>query len=1247
MAEDQNEKLTKVSPSLDSKNLDSETVQTPSCDFDVVAGEYKEPLVLASDRKIGRYRLTNPIGEGGMGIVWRAAQEHPVKRDVALKFVRRDLGKDALARFEAERQAIAMMEHPNIARILDADTTDEGAPFFVMELVKGVPLDQYCNLHKLGIAERLRLMVPVCRAIQHAHQKAILHRDLKHSNILVAEGDEDAVPKVIDFGLAKALDSHKTLTDKTIHTDFGKVVGTIDYMSPEQAGSGRVDVDTRSDIFSLGVVLYKLLTGRTPLQMEGEGVSFIGALEAVREKDAIAPSLTVRNFDDCAQWVANNTSTNPNRFADQLKGDLDCIVLKALEKDRGSRYATASGMALDIERYLRNEPVLAQPHSTVYSINKFVRRNKGFVASLAAIISLLVIGIVATTSALMLARSETGRANASASVAIQEASRAKSAEARAKEAERQTATQLLAQRYKSIWNDWKSNNVQSAWQTLKQIEPASRGWISRYFANEMYTCQPDDSLHGHSHYVQTIDASGGGDFFISGGGDEVVMVWDAKTHQVIHRIVFQELVETVRFSRDQQQFAVADRSNLVSVFDTRSGKLLKKFGPYEEDVSSVSFHPKHPVLAMGFLGNDSTYGISYGKRSLKFVENRPADLWLVDIESGETLQTIQGHADEVTSLEFDATGDLLASGCMDGKIRIWKLAESANSDSKQEIKYELCNQISAHPMGVRKIDLTADGLTVVSCGNDKIASVWNASSGQLIAQLARHSDQVTAIDLSPNGKLVATSSNDQTAIVWDLQGNVRTIWQGHTAPISEVRFTADGDQIITASDDQTVRRWSTEVAGTSVTYRGGGPFEIWQADFSSDKSKVAVACENGEVRLIDTSTGELTKRLVHDAAVLCLEWLEDGRLITGGDGFGVWVWDRFDQPNQSDKPTRKVELGDSMIWDVSASPDEKRLVVASGDGTARILDGQTFQEIGVLRGHEDGLASARFSPDGTRIVTASDDFSVRVWDANTFEHLKTLQGHTQSVWRAIFSPTDHNLIASSASDGRILLWDLENEEPQPISIGTHTTHVAGLTFTSDGRNLISASDDGTVRIWDVATGVDLFVFQSQPAAQMIHASFSKDGLSLVTTGIDLVTVRHACPDFVVPYLSLDAEADTNRAEALADHDDEESIKLYHKVCRFYPTLASFTGLGTSLVHAGRYDEAQEALEEALRLHKIVNGTTDYRPWVEGYLVIAYAKAGKGSKARAMKEVFDRKAENWDGDPRTQQLQEEIRAVIGD
>ena len=408
MGEDQNEKLTNVSPNLDSENLDSQTVQTPSCDFDVVAGESNEPLVLASDRKIGRYRLTSPIGEGGMGIVWRAAQEHPVKRDVALKFVRRDLGKDALARFEAERQAIAMMEHPNIARILDADTTEEGAPFFVMELVKGVPLDQYCNRHKLGIAERLRLMVPVCRAIQHAHQKAILHRDLKHSNILVAEGDdEEAVPKVIDFGLAKALDSLKTLTDKTIYTDFGKVVGTINYMSPEQAATGRVDVDTRSDIFSLGVVLYKLLTGRTPLQMESEGVSFIGALQIVREKDAIAPSLTVRNFDDCAQWVAKNTSTHPNRFADQLKGDLDCIVLKALEKDRGSRYATASGMALDIERYLRNEPVLAQPHSTVYSINKFVRRNKGFVASLAAIISLLVIGIVATTSALMLARSET------------------------------------------------------------------------------------------------------------------------------------------------------------------------------------------------------------------------------------------------------------------------------------------------------------------------------------------------------------------------------------------------------------------------------------------------------------------------------------------------------------------------------------------------------------------------------------------------------------------------------------------------------------------------------------------------------------------------------------------------------------------------------------------------------------------------------------------------------------------------
>jgi WD40 repeat protein/serine/threonine protein kinase len=1235
-----------------------------SLDFDVASTMFSGEESEDSGRKIGRYRLLHPIGEGGMGVVWKAIQEHPVKRDVALKLVRDNLGQDALTRFEAERQAIAMMDHPNIAKILDADTTEAGTPYFVMELVKGIPLDQYCNNRKLDIEQRLRLMLPVCRAVQHAHQKAIIHRDLKHSNILVTENDDEAIPKVIDFGLAKALGSQKVLTDKTVFTEFGKVVGTIYYMSPEQAASDGMDIDTRSDIYSLGVVLYKLLTGRTPVQMEGDEMSVIGAIKVIIEKDPIAPSVAVRNSSDSAKWITENTPSVLDPFAEQLNGDIDSIILKALEKDRRSRYETANGMAQDIERYLNNEPVLAQPRSTVYSIKKFVQRNRGLVISLATIMALLVGGIVATTLALMLAnketaranvsakhaKNETARANVSADLAKKEAARAKTAEIRAKDAEKLKGMQLYAQRHKSAWSDWENNNTQSAWQTLRQIEAPTRSWTSRYLANEMYTCKPEDSLHGHAHYVLSVDVSSQGDFFLSGGADDTVYLWNAKTKEKIYRRVFNDMVVCVRFSRDQQYFAVADYSNVVSIFNTQSGERTRILGPFEQDVLSLSFHPQKPVLAMGFLGNDSIREVTNRKR--QFTEAQPADVLLVDVITGNTLQKIEGHMDEVTSLEFSGDGDLLASGCMDGKLRIWELGE-AKGDDDQELKYELRSNINAHPMGVRRIDLSEDGAIAASCGDDKVACIWDVKSETLKALLAAHTSKVIGIDLSPSGKLVATSSDDHTAIVWDFEGNSVATWQGHTGPINEVNFTVDEKQIITASDDQTLRLWSTEPAGTSVSYDFGDTNEVWKAVFSPDQTMVATAGENGIVALIDASTGELKRRLPHGVAVLSVAWLSDGRLITGGDRFGLWVWDRLDRADELLEPQKKVYLSDSEVWDISPSPNGERLVVACSDGLAKILDSKTFEEQGVLRGHKDVVASARYSPDGKKLVTASDDGTVQVWDADTFEHLTTLEGHQQPVWRALFSPTDSNLIASSAANGEIILWDLAKSTPLPVSIEGHTTHVAGLTFSADGRNLVSASDDGTVRIWDVETGVELFVFQSQPASLMLHASFSKDGQSLATAGVGMVQIRHASSEFATPYLNRDAIAETFdsvervRVEEATEAELEEIVKAAEKICRFYPTIASFGGLGAAQYRLGRYAEAVDSLEEAIRLEKILYGESDIRPELEAYLGLSLVKIGNVDRARELQDLLDRKAEHWIGDATTEQLQDQLRAAIGE
>lgn len=329
-----------------------------------------------------------------------AEQSEPVKRRVALKVIK-DWGssKEILARFEAERQALAMMNHPNIARILDAGTTPDGQPFFAMELVQGQPLTEYCDENRLSIDDRLTLFCRVCEGVQHAHQKGIIHRDLKPSNVLVSMIDGEAIPKVIDFGLAKAMESTYRLTEQSLFTGIGQILGTLKYMSPEQASLNSVDVDTRTDIYALGVMLYELLTGATPLDDSSiKGEVALKLLDLIREKVPIKPS---RKLDSSTEQqvstIINHRKTDSFRLKRILKGDLDWIVMKALEKDRTRRYESATGFSSDIVRYLSNEPVVARPPSVSYRFNKFVRKYRSGVIACSLIFLALLGGIVGTT----------------------------------------------------------------------------------------------------------------------------------------------------------------------------------------------------------------------------------------------------------------------------------------------------------------------------------------------------------------------------------------------------------------------------------------------------------------------------------------------------------------------------------------------------------------------------------------------------------------------------------------------------------------------------------------------------------------------------------------------------------------------------------------------------------------------------------------------------------------------------------
>src|SRR5215472_6289857 len=356
------------------------------------------PVIEGAGTLIGPYKLLEPIGEGGMGVVYMAEQTHPVRRKVALKIIKPGMDtRQVVARFEAERQALALMDHPNIARVLDAGATDTGRPYFVMELVRGIPITKFCDQAHLPIPERLELFVSVCRAVQHAHQKGIIHRDLKPGNVLVTVNDDVPVPKVIDFGIAKATGGR--LTDQTLFTAFEQFLGTPDYMSPEQAAMTSLDIDTRSDIYSLGVLLYELLTGKTPFDTKALLASGLDELRrAIREKEPVRPSTRVSTMLDAERTTtAKHRQTQAPKLITLLRGDLDWIVMKCLEKDRKRRYETANGLARDIQRHLNCEPVVARPPSKLYEFQRTVRRHKVGFAAGAAVIVVLALGVVVST----------------------------------------------------------------------------------------------------------------------------------------------------------------------------------------------------------------------------------------------------------------------------------------------------------------------------------------------------------------------------------------------------------------------------------------------------------------------------------------------------------------------------------------------------------------------------------------------------------------------------------------------------------------------------------------------------------------------------------------------------------------------------------------------------------------------------------------------------------------------------------
>ena len=1058
---------------------------------------------------IGPYKLLQKIGEGGMGTVWMAQQQEPVRRRVALKVVRAEMStKVSIARFEAERQALALMDHQNIAKILDAGTTDQGNPYFVMELVNGVPLNNYCDEKRLNIRQRLELMIPVCRAIQHAHQKGIIHRDLKHSNVLVTQYDDQPVPKIIDFGLAKSYEDQHKLTDKTMFTEFGKVVGTLQYMSPEQAEMSGLDVDTRSDIYSLGVMIYKLLTGCTPLDNEAISTnSFVQVLELIRNKEPLRPSARLTSHSNAdMETLSHRYDTKPEKIIQQVQGDIDWIVLKALEKDRSRRYETATGLALDIERYLNNDVVRATPPSAAYRLRKMYKRNRGLAAAAIACTALLLLGIIGTSIGLYAALQARDRANEKTIEAKIESENAILAEKKAQLATAMAESRLHAIRIKSAWSDWQLGNIESAWQMLNSLSKEQAGWESQFLRTEF--TQTQQTLFGHALHVVSVDVSPDGKFIATAADDNLVKIWDGETKDLLRSLPTQGAPAQVRFSPDSRFVACAERSNKINVWDVETGQPNgAELGPYPEDVLSLEFFSDGKRMVVG-TGNADTMGVG---RNKKHVTDQIPVVRVLNLDDGAVETELHGHQKGVTAVDCSADGQYIVSSSMDATIRIWERAGD---------EYLTVHTLAAHDPGVLDVAISPDERTLASCGKDSTIRIWEMKSGQLLKTFVGHSEDVTGIAYSKDGKYLVSGSSDRTARVWDLDGEERLAYQGHFAAISDVSFSSDGMEILTASHDKTIRVWNAKQNPSTFVVRGHRDV-VWQADMSPDGKKVVSGSEDATVCLIDTTTGELIgEKIKHGDAVLCVAHSPVADIfVSGGAEAKLRVFSSVDGSLM-----QTIDAHDGFLWDVSFSKDGKRLLSASSDNTVKIWNTDDWSLVKQFKAHDGELGSARFSNDGQLIVTAGDDRLVKLWDATTFQLLHTFAGHRHTVWRAIFSPAD-DIIASSSYDGQIILWDVERLK-QIRSIKAHQNQIAGLAFSADGSRIVSASDDQMIKIWDIDSGIELFVLRDKNDSPIVHASFSRDGKKLVSGNqggwLTIRSTRDLGSD-ARPFLPQDAE----------------------------------------------------------------------------------------------------------------------------
>jgi eukaryotic-like serine/threonine-protein kinase len=1016
-----------------------------------------EEDIRLSPHMVGPYRILEEIGEGGMGIVYRALQETPVRRQVALKLIKPGLDtRQVIRRFEAERQVLALMDHPNIARIIDAGATELGRPYFVMELVPGIPITRYSRETRLSLQARLELFLDVCRGVQHAHQKGIIHRDLKPSNILVNEVDGRPVVKIIDFGVAKAVD--QKLLEHSLHTRFMQLVGTPTYMSPEQASLSGVDVDTRSDVYSLGVLLYELVTETTPF--DSVRLSSVTEDECRRIICQEEPSLPSTRLTGAAsqkgEQIAGTLAVDPRGLKRRLKRELDWIVMQAIEKDRSRRYQSASELADDLRRFIHDEPVAACPQSSWYTARKLIRKHRAAMTTAA-----LVVWAVVTGAAFAIWQSL--EATEARRIADRERDRAQ-------EQSERTRRLLYAGDMRLATLAWQRNDARNLADLLgrhvpKPEETDLRGFVW-HFLSQHHTAEARELFTTNKPLYHVSLSHDGRQVATAGAAGDIHLV-DLKTRGVRTIASGQIEVNGLAFAKDGKSLFSAGDNGEVVEWTLPAVRRKRSF--------KTSFKPAFNV----FLDSGSQLLATCGKGP---------NIELFDRRTGKNVDPLVKHVDPIECLSMSDDG-LLAAGSNDYSVTMWNLQTK-----------ELLWHHSDHPLsGVKAVALSPKG-GLVAIGHDSgLLTIRHARSGAMVSQM-QLTDAVQSLAYSPadaegysmwlavgeRGGTIRLLPNDADRPGSLVVATMTTLdrgrmWQAHADRVFSLAFDAEGRTLLSAGGDGALKSWDIlhSMPWRALPHRIDGFVVL-------DDSQVVAAGEN-----VWCYTADLEKpQLLFDSP-------ETNRRIRYSRGtrrlYSESYFTRTYEfpPATKTGATRTLDFDEEKVGCFDASPVREEVAFSVTDHSSQkaVLIWRPTGETRIPV--QNACFAVKYAPNGDLLF----DQEREIWILKPGETspYRRLRGHQGAIWHLGVS-ADGRYLASASKDRTARVWDLANGQLLWSELA-HLVSTDVAEFAPDGETLVTTGDDGVLRMWRWRERTLIFEYPL-PVWPVNDLAFSPDGRRL-------------------------------------------------------------------------------------------------------------------------------------------------------